>query len=236
MSRTLRVPLFPAAGRDPVSALAASAAHFRAALSRNGAGTSIDGAGRIAMIQPLRLDDDNRAPLYGVGCVGEVVGVEELEDGRYNIVLLGSNRFRLVQRGRGRRALSLRRSRHRGSSTTASRRRWRSSSAPKSSARRGGSAMRSGLRSIGRRSAARRRDAGQCDRAGRAVRRRGEAGAARTGEPRRPRRPARPAHAVPPRRGDRRRRGRADFSRTAVRPPCAPVCSMAETGEPHIEG
>jgi Lon protease-like protein len=49
------------------------------------------------MIQPHRLDDDNEAPLYAVGCVGELVGVEELEDGRYNIVLLGSNRFRLVR-------------------------------------------------------------------------------------------------------------------------------------------
>jgi Lon protease-like protein len=49
------------------------------------------------MIQPLRLDDDNLAPLYEVGCVGEVVGVEELDDGRYNIVLLGSHRFRLVR-------------------------------------------------------------------------------------------------------------------------------------------
>jgi Lon protease-like protein len=57
----------------------------------------IDGAGQIAMIQPLRFDDDNQAPLYGVGCVGEVVAVEELDDGRFNIVLLGSNRFRLVK-------------------------------------------------------------------------------------------------------------------------------------------
>ena len=58
---------------------------------------AVDGAGRIAMIQPHRIDDDNQAPLYPVGCVGEVVGVEELDDGRYNIVLLGSNRFRLVK-------------------------------------------------------------------------------------------------------------------------------------------
>ena len=50
---------------------------------------AIDGAGRIAMIQPHRLDDDNQAPLYAVGCVGELVGVEELDDGRFNIVLLG---------------------------------------------------------------------------------------------------------------------------------------------------
>src|SRR4051812_19268614 len=57
---------------------------------------AIEGSGRIAMIQPHRLDDDNQAPLYAVGCIGELVGVEELDDGRFNIVLLGSNRFRLV--------------------------------------------------------------------------------------------------------------------------------------------
>ena len=49
------------------------------------------------MIQPQRYDDDNKAPLYAVGCVGEIVGVEEMDDGRFNIVLLGSNRFRLVR-------------------------------------------------------------------------------------------------------------------------------------------
>jgi Lon protease-like protein len=49
------------------------------------------------MIQPHRLDTDNQAPVYAVGCVGELVGLEELEDGRFNIVLLGSNRFRLVR-------------------------------------------------------------------------------------------------------------------------------------------
>jgi hypothetical protein len=58
---------------------------------------ALDGAGQIAMIQPLRLDDDNQAPLYDVGCVGELVGIEELDDGRFNIVLLGSHRFRLVR-------------------------------------------------------------------------------------------------------------------------------------------
>jgi Lon protease-like protein len=48
------------------------------------------------MIQPLSLESDD-APLYAVGCVGEIVGIEELADGRFNIVLLGSNRFRLVR-------------------------------------------------------------------------------------------------------------------------------------------
>jgi Lon protease-like protein len=96
MSRTMRVPLFPLAGAIlfPRSQLPL---HIFEQRYREMVRDVIDGAGQIAMIQPLRLDDDNLAPLYGVGCVGEVVGVEELDDGRYNIVLLGSNRFRLVR-------------------------------------------------------------------------------------------------------------------------------------------
>jgi Lon protease-like protein len=58
---------------------------------------AIDGPGRIAMIQPLRDDDDNQAPLYEVGCVGDIVGIEELDDGRFNIVLLGTERFRIIR-------------------------------------------------------------------------------------------------------------------------------------------
>ena len=96
MSRTIRVPIFPLPGAIlfPRSQLPL---HIFEPRYREMVRDAIDGAGRIAMVQPLRLDDDNRAPLYHVGCVGEVVGVEELEDGRFNIVLLGSNRFRLVR-------------------------------------------------------------------------------------------------------------------------------------------
>jgi Lon protease-like protein len=47
------------------------------------------------MIQPHASEDEG-APLYPVGCIGEIVGVEEMEDGRYNIVLLGSSRFRII--------------------------------------------------------------------------------------------------------------------------------------------
>ena len=53
------------------------------------------GSGRIAMIQPVE-DDQERPALYQVGCVGELVGVEELDDGRFNIMLMGSHRFRLI--------------------------------------------------------------------------------------------------------------------------------------------
>ena len=96
MSRTLRVPLFPLQGAIlfPRSQLPL---HIFEPRYREMVSDAIDGVGRIAMIQPQRIDDDNRAPLYAVGCVGELVGIEELDDGRFNIVLLGSNRFRLVK-------------------------------------------------------------------------------------------------------------------------------------------
>jgi len=96
VSRTLRVPIFPLPGAIlfPRSQLPL---HISEPRYREMVRDAIDGAGRIAMIQPHRLDDDNKAPLYAVGCVGELVGIEELEDGRFNIVLLGSNRFRLIR-------------------------------------------------------------------------------------------------------------------------------------------
>jgi hypothetical protein len=95
VSRTLRVPLFPLSGAIlfPRSQLPL---HIFEPRYREMVHDAIDGAGQIAMIQPLRLDHDNQAPLYEVGCIGEIIGVEELDDGRFNIVLLGANRFRLV--------------------------------------------------------------------------------------------------------------------------------------------
>ena len=95
MSRTLTVPIFPLSGAIlfPRSQLPL---HIFEPRYREMVRDAIDGTARIGMIQPLRPDDDNKAPLYDVGCIGEIVGVEELDDGRFNIVLLGSNRFRLV--------------------------------------------------------------------------------------------------------------------------------------------
>ena len=95
MSRVARVPIFPLASAIlfPRSQLPL---HIFETRYREMVRDAIDGSGRIGMIQPLRIDDDNRAPLYSVGCIGDVVGVEELEDGRFNIVLLGTNRFRIV--------------------------------------------------------------------------------------------------------------------------------------------
>ena len=50
---------------------------------------------RIAMIQPQTANEG--APLFAVGCVGRIDDVEALEDGRYNIVLEGESRFRLLR-------------------------------------------------------------------------------------------------------------------------------------------
>jgi uncharacterized protein len=95
MSRTIRIPLFPLGGAllFPRSQLPLHIfePRYRAMVS-----DAVAGSGRIGMIQPLRDDDDNLAPLHSVGCVGEIGGVEELDDGRFNIVLVGTDRFRLV--------------------------------------------------------------------------------------------------------------------------------------------
>jgi Lon protease-like protein len=50
---------------------------------------------KIAMIQPQGSGD--AAPLFEMGCVGRIGEVEALEDGRYNIVLEGEARFRLLR-------------------------------------------------------------------------------------------------------------------------------------------
>lgn len=50
---------------------------------------------RIAMIQPQRSAEG--APLFAIGCVGLIDDVEALDDGRYNIVLEGEARFRVVR-------------------------------------------------------------------------------------------------------------------------------------------
>jgi hypothetical protein len=54
---------------------------------------------RIAMIQPREPeeDDNENPPLFEVGCVGKVAEVEALDDGRFNVILEGVSRFRVVR-------------------------------------------------------------------------------------------------------------------------------------------
>ncbi|MEQ1497255.1 MAG: LON peptidase substrate-binding domain-containing protein [Novosphingobium sp.] len=49
---------------------------------------------RIGMIQPQHAGEG--APLYAVGCLGKIGEVEALDDGRFNLVLEGQARFRLL--------------------------------------------------------------------------------------------------------------------------------------------
>lgn len=52
---------------------------------------------RIGLIQPRPGGGGEAPPLFDVGCVGKIAHVEALDDGRYNIVLEGQARFRLVR-------------------------------------------------------------------------------------------------------------------------------------------
>ncbi len=50
---------------------------------------------RIAMIQPLASSEGSA--LFRIGCIGRIGEVEALDDGRYNIVLEGESRFRMLR-------------------------------------------------------------------------------------------------------------------------------------------
>ena len=50
---------------------------------------------RIGMIQPQR--EQEGAPLFQIGCLGRIGDVEALDDGRFNIVLEGEARFRILR-------------------------------------------------------------------------------------------------------------------------------------------
>ena len=53
---------------------------------------------RIGMVQPRGgAGAAGGPPLFGVGCLGEIVGCEELDDGRFNVVLQGVARFTIVE-------------------------------------------------------------------------------------------------------------------------------------------
>ena len=50
---------------------------------------------RIGMIQPR--GEGEKPPLFQIGCVGRIAEVEAMDDGRYNLVLEGQARFRVVR-------------------------------------------------------------------------------------------------------------------------------------------
>jgi uncharacterized protein len=50
----------------------------------------------IGIIQPKSADKSGKQVLFDIGCLGRIGEVEALDDGRYNIVLEGIQRFRIV--------------------------------------------------------------------------------------------------------------------------------------------
>ena len=52
---------------------------------------------RIAMIQPQDRPDGEAPALFDIGCVGRIDQVEALDDGRFNLILEGLQRFRLLR-------------------------------------------------------------------------------------------------------------------------------------------
>jgi hypothetical protein len=50
----------------------------------------------MVLLQPGGDDYEGTPPVYGVGCAGLITHVERLDDGRFNIVLRGLERFRIV--------------------------------------------------------------------------------------------------------------------------------------------
>ena len=98
--KAARVPIFPLAGAL-LFPRAQLPLHIFEERYREMVRDALAGPGRIAMIQPMPVIGDSDAandhpPLFRAGCLGEIVGVEELDDGRFNIVLQGSHRFRLI--------------------------------------------------------------------------------------------------------------------------------------------
>ena len=52
---------------------------------------------RIAMIQPRPGQNEDGTDLFDIGCVGRIAHVEALPDGRFNLVLEGLSRFRMLR-------------------------------------------------------------------------------------------------------------------------------------------
>jgi Lon protease-like protein len=93
-SALLRVPVFPLAGAllFPRSQLPLHIFEPRyRAMTRD----AMAGDRLIAMVQPR--DHDEPPALFEIGCIGRIGSCEELDDGRFNLVLEGLCRFRIAR-------------------------------------------------------------------------------------------------------------------------------------------
>ena len=94
MAESLRIPIFPLAGAllFPRAQLPLHIfePRYRAMIRDAMAGDRL-----IGMIQPR--DQQEPPGLFETGCLGRIESAEELEDGRFNIVLEGLTRFRVIR-------------------------------------------------------------------------------------------------------------------------------------------
>ncbi len=89
----LRVPIFPLSGALLLPR-AQLPLHIFEPRYRAMIRDAMAGDGMIAMVQAR---NEGEPPLvYDIGCLGRIVGSEQLEDGRFNIVLEGITRFRIA--------------------------------------------------------------------------------------------------------------------------------------------
>src|SRR5918994_5626587 len=98
----LRVPIFPLAGAllFPRSQLPL---HIFEPRYRAMVRDALASDRLIAMIQPRDSSEERGEgppPLFGVGCIGRISTCDELDDGRYNLVLEGLSRFRIAREAR----------------------------------------------------------------------------------------------------------------------------------------
>jgi Lon protease-like protein len=93
-SGPLRVPIFPLSGAllFPRSQLPL---HIFEPRYRAMVRDALASDRLIGMVQPK--DEKEPPKVYQVGCLGRIVGSEELDDGRFNIVLEGIGRFRILR-------------------------------------------------------------------------------------------------------------------------------------------
>lgn len=91
---TQRISIFPLAGAILYPGLHLPL-HIFEPRYRSMIGDALARDRRIGMIQPHRQVEGS--PLYEVGCLGKIDNVEAMEDGRYNIVLQGEARFRIIR-------------------------------------------------------------------------------------------------------------------------------------------
>jgi Lon protease-like protein len=92
---TLRIPIFPLSGAI-LFPRAQLPLHIFEPRYRAMVRDALAGEKVIGMVQPRPGPDSDQPALFEIGCLGRIGGSEALDDGRFNIVLEGIGRFRIV--------------------------------------------------------------------------------------------------------------------------------------------